>query len=156
MWVTPLLLFFGTCRSVQDSDQFTLESDISSTEWIMWKNKKQTNTEDAVWTQPCWISTVLLALHMYYLQQTSTTKQDKHMKKTDLFRDLFAFTHIYIYLFSVCTWTVPPLWLLEDVIRVLCVMGTSCHEAWLWLPSSTPLPLQSCWQTSGEIVLASS
>lgn len=154
MWVTPLLLFFGTCRSVQDSDQFTLESDISSTEWIMWK-KQKTNTEDAVWTQPCWISTVLLALHMYYLQQTSTTKQDKHMKKNWSVSRLVCI-YTYIYLFSVCTWTVPPLWLLEDVIRVLCVMGTSCHEAWLWLPSSTPLPLQSCWQTSGEIVLASS
>lgn len=31
----------------------------------------------------------------------STTKQDKHMKKTDLFQDLFAFTYIYIYTFSV-------------------------------------------------------
>lgn len=94
-----LLLFLGTCRSVQDSDQFTLESDISSTEWIMWKKTKNKQTlRTAVWTQPCWISTVLLALHMYYLQQTSTTKQDKHMKKTDLFQDLFAFTYIYIYI----------------------------------------------------------
>lgn len=155
MWVTPLLLFFGTCRSVQDSDQFTLESDISSTEWIMWK-KQKTNKH---WG--CNVNTAMLNKHSvasftYVLSTTDIYNKTRqtHEKNWSVSRLVCIYT--YIYLFSVCTWTVPPLWLLEDVIRVLCVMGTSCHEAWLWLPSSTPLPLQSCWQTSGEIVLASS
>ena len=46
---------------------------------------------------------------------------------------------IHPYLYSVSTWTVAPRWLLEDVVRAQCVLG-SCHQARLWPPSSTPLP----------------